>query len=360
MSVEIDFYSLEPKHRIMILEAVIGRGKCVDMSSGMCGEIYIFDQGDQVMPRYVCAKVPKRLASVTLAETAQRFVAEMEKQLSFYHHMFVHWAFDFKKVMGVPVALFRYWGSDLDKLIRAGESSSIEKLSIMIYIAEGLRHCQAKGLVSHQDLKPHNIFVRDIKTNYRDLPDFNIYKFPMIADFGLSNAFIDSGIYDGSRPYMAPEQWNRTALSPATDTFALGVIFYQLLTNGHHPVGIKLEEYWPDPSPGNSKKWTKSDGWKKWACNGAKIEEIEASNKVDPKLISLIRQMLSFKANDRPDIGTVISVLQNLFKQIDSESYEQIVLLKEYFNIQASNEPLETAWPDLSERWKLFKSEFGK
>ncbi len=344
----------------MMLEGVIGRGKCIDVSGGMCGDIYIFDQGEIVTPRYVCAKVPKLLANTTPTDIAQRFAAEMEKQLSFYHHMFVHWAFDFKSVMEVPVVLFRYWEGDLDKLIRTGKSSIVEKLSIMIYISEGLRHCQAKGLVSHQDLKPHNIFIRNIKQNYPDLPDLDIYKLPMIADFGLSNAFLDSGIYEGSRPYMAPEQWERSKLSPATDTFALGVIFYQLLTDGYHPVGIKLDEHWPNPAPGNSKKWTRPDAWKKWACEGAGIVELDTNTQVHPEATSLIKQMLSCKARDRPDIGVVISALLNQIKQIHSESYRQITFLNEHFNAQASNEPLETSWPHLSERWKFFRSEFVK
>lgn len=310
------------------------------------------------MPRYICAKVPKLLTNADPTDIAQRFVAEMDKQLSFYHHMFVHWAFDFQNVMEVPVALFRYWGSDLDKLLRTEKSSIIEKLSIMIYISEGLRHCQTKGLVSHQDLKPQNIFLRDIKPNFPELPDLDIYKFPMIADFGLSNAFLDSGIYEGARPYMAPEQWERTELSPATDTFALGVIFYQLLTNGYHPVGIKLDEHWPNPALGNSKKWTRPDSWKKWACEGAEI--VNAGAQVPSEAASLIKQMLSCKADERPNIGVVIDTLLDQLKQADSESYRQVSFLIEYFNAQASNEPLETTWPYLSERWKWFKSEFGK
>ncbi len=69
----MDFYSLEPQQKIMILEGVIGRGKCIDMSFGMCGEIY---QGEVVTSRYVCAKVPKLLANTAPADIAQRFVAE--------------------------------------------------------------------------------------------------------------------------------------------------------------------------------------------------------------------------------------------------------------------------------------------
>lgn len=358
MSEEINFYSLEPQHKIMMLEAVIGRGKCVGISGGMCGEIYIFDQGKEVIPRYVCAKIPKPLPGCTITETAQRFVAEMEKQLSFYHHAFVHWVFDFKEVMKIPVAIFRYWGSDLDKLIREVSSSNIEKLSIMTYICEGLKHCQDRGLVSHQDLKPQNIFMRDIKPNFPDLPDLDIYKFPMIADFGLSNASIDSGIYEGSRPYMAPEQWEQTALSPATDIFALGVIYYQFLTDGYHPVGIKLNEHWPNPAAGNSKKWTRPGAWRKWACSGAEIVDIDSG--ISPELIGLITTMLSPRATDRPDISNVKDVLLNQIKRLNLESHEQIEFLAKYFIQQASKEALDVTWPYLFERWEWFKLKFGK
>ena len=360
MSDKIDFYALEPQLKILMLEGIVNRGKCIDVSGGMCGEIYIFDQGEIVTPRYVCAKVPKLLGGTAPVDIAQRFVAEMEKQLSFYHHMFVHWASDFKSVLGVPVAIFRYWGSDLDKLIRTRKSSIVEMFSIMIYILEGLRHCQAKGLVAHQDLKPQNIFIRDIKPNYPDLPELDIYKFPMIADFGLSNAFMESGIYEGSRPYMAPEQWQANQLSQSTDTFALGVIFYQLLTGGYHPVGIKLSEHWPNPQAGNSKKWTRTDAWKKWACEGAKIEKIDASAQIPPQVISLVEQMLSSDACDRPDIGVVESKLLELLEQIHSESHKQVEFLIDYFNKQASHESLKAAWPHLANRWEWFKTEIGK
>jgi hypothetical protein len=123
---EVNFYSLdEPMKKMMLETSLKNKGKCVSLTSGMCGEIYIFDQGKSVIPRFVCAKIPKKLANCSSEETAKRFVSELRKQLTFYHHMFVHWAFDFKEVMGVPVALFRYWGNDVDKLLKQGGVSQL-------------------------------------------------------------------------------------------------------------------------------------------------------------------------------------------------------------------------------------------
>jgi eukaryotic-like serine/threonine-protein kinase len=357
MQDELNFYLLKPEIKKILLEKMIGHGTLVEISEGMCGEIYIFDQGIGTYPRYVCAKIPKIRNGLNPQEAAQRFVAEMNNQLKFYRHPFVHWAYDFKELMKVPVALFRYWGSDLDKLIQHNQSSEIEKYSILVYICEGLEHCYARGLVSHQDLKPQNIFIRDIKSEFTNLPQLDIYKRPLIADFGLSNASIDIGIYDGARPYMAPEQWNQQTLSPATDIFALGVIFYQLLSGGLHPVGIKLHEYWPNPLPNISKKWTRPEEWKKWSCNGAKINDPDL--KVSNNSLALIREMLSHNPNNRPNIGTFKTFLLTQIKLIDEHSFLNVNLLREHFNKFSSNESLEKSWPSLFDTWNWFQERFS-
>src|SRR5262249_59824968 len=61
---------------------------------------------------------------------------------------------------------------------------------------------------------------------------------PKIADFGLAQAteggktMTQSGFLVGTPGYMAPEQASgkRALVGPATDTYALGVVLYQLLT----------------------------------------------------------------------------------------------------------------------------------
>jgi eukaryotic-like serine/threonine-protein kinase len=245
MDGNFNFYELEDKFKRIILEGFYGRGECVLNTSGLCGEIYVFDQGVNSIPRYSCIKLPKPIKNVSNEQTASRFIRELQLQLSFYHNKFVHWAFDFDTVFNIPVASFRYWGNDLASLIKTTQPSHVTKLSLLIYICVGLKHCYCKGLIAHQDLKPANIFIQNIKSDFVGLPDLDIYDFAIVADFGLANAFIDYQVFDGSRPYMAPEQWNKNVLTQATDIFALGVILFELMTNGYHPVGIKLSDFWP-------------------------------------------------------------------------------------------------------------------
>lgn len=357
---KIVFHDLNEEQKKFILEAALGnKGKCISVSGGMCGEVYVFDQGKNVSPRYVCAKTPKPLTNTPTKETNNRFVNELKKQLSYNHQMFVHWAFDFTEVLGNPVALFRYWGNDLEKLIQKSELvSTTQKLSIIIYVCSGLSHCYKSGLVAHQDLKPANIFLRDVKGEFRDLPDLDIYNLALIADFGLANAFQESSFFGGSRPYMAPEQWSESKLSPKTDVFALGVILYELMSGGFHPAGIKLSDYWPRPLDGNTNKWTKADPWKKWAKT-ASINS-EGAPQMQPELLSLVLSMLSVEATDRPSIEEVRTSLLDIIKNASQASFEQLAFLVNHFEKNASKEPLKDRWPYLWKRWVNFEEKFEK
>ncbi|MCU9924595.1 protein kinase domain-containing protein [Aeromonas caviae] len=355
---KINFHTLDEQHKKLMLEIALGnKGECISVSGGMCGDIYVFDQGKNVTPRYVCAKIPKPLANGSIEEANNRFVNELKNQLSYNHQMFVHWAFDFSEVLGTPVALFRYWSSDLEKLIQESEvSSNIEKLSILVYVCSGLSHCYRNGLVAHQDLKPANIFLRNVRNDFRDLPDVDIYNFALIADFGLANAYLDASVFDGSRPYMAPEQWDKSSLSSKTDVFALGVILYELMTGGFHPVGIKLRDYWPQPLEGNSKKWTKVDTWRKWAKNPSVV--FEDTLQIEPNVQALIQRMLSVDPINRPSIDEVKASLLDIINNHSQESFSQLILLIDYFEKKASAEPLKESWPYLWEKWERFQKRF--
>jgi serine/threonine protein kinase len=353
----MNFYSLSEKHKIIFIENSVGnRGKCIKHTSGMCGDIYILDQGKNTFPRYVCAKIPKPSNKESNEEIARRFIREMKLQLSFNHNTYVHWAFYFDEIAGVPVASFRYWGNDLDKVIKENKASHITKISLILYTCIGLKHCYNKGLVSHQDLKPANIFVRNLKNDFKDLPNLDIYNLALVGDFGLANAFLDYNLFDGSRPYMAPEQWNEEKLSSATDVFALGVILYELLSSGYHPVGIKLTEFWPIAKSGNTKKWTKQKDWKKWIDLKCPINIIP--EKIDKNINSFIQQMLSIEPTERPDIDIVIIFL---FKQIETEckdSYNQIKFLIEHFEKDSSTLELKDRKPYLQNKWEKFELTF--
>ncbi|MFB2890149.1 protein kinase domain-containing protein [Aeromonas veronii] len=356
---DIDLYSLEDELKVLMLSTTLkGDTICVAKTSGMAGDVYIFDQGENVVPRYVCIKVPKLIDGISKHDIAKRFVQELENQLDYYHNSFVNWAFDFKVVMGVPVALFRYWGSDLDKVIKSGAASEIEKLSLVYYTCLGLTHCYENGLICHQDLKPGNIFIRDLGNSLREPPNLDVYKFAIVADFGLANAFIKYSYFEGTRPYIAPEQWNKEELSPKTDMFSLGIIIYELLSNGFHPVGIKLADYWPEPLEGNTRKWLRSNEWKAWVRSGCHIKS--ESENVSEECEIFIQRMLSIVPSERPDVHEVKTFLLEQIKKRCVDSYSQIIAIESQLGSSGKCEPLELFHPHLHNVWTSFKARFGE
>jgi serine/threonine protein kinase len=122
---------------------------------------------------------------------------------------------------------------------------------ITLQIASGIAHAHAQGIV-HRDLKPGNVMItrRGWKTD-----------FVVILDFGIARAFVPDtdvpaltppGDIFGTPPYMAPEQWRGQPVDARTDIYALGVLFFQLLT-GELPftgtLGQLMQHHLETPAP---------------------------------------------------------------------------------------------------------------
>ena len=90
-------------------------------------------------------------------------------------------------------------------------------------IADGLAYCHKNGVV-HRDLKPENILVTSDGQ-------------PVIMDFGLALTkgshrvtYSNLSATAGTPDYMAPEQIDGQRGDQRTDVYALGTIFFELLT----------------------------------------------------------------------------------------------------------------------------------
>jgi tRNA A-37 threonylcarbamoyl transferase component Bud32 len=123
-------------------------------------------------------------------------------------------------------------GPSLAEAVRAhGPLPVSTALLLMGGVAEALAAIHAAGLV-HRDLKPSNVLLSADG--------------PRVIDFGIARAIeatkmTRTGIRVGTPSFMAPEQAEGDAVSPAIDVFALGsVIAFAVL--GREPFGTGQEQ----------------------------------------------------------------------------------------------------------------------
>lgn len=110
---------------------------------------------------------------------------------------------------------------DIKRCIAAGMTPA-QALGVTVQVAMALAQVHAQGIV-HRDLKPDNLMLRE--DGSIALIDFGVAKH---AGHELGQTL--HGEIVGSPYYLSPEQASGRTVSPASDIYALGVIFHELLT----------------------------------------------------------------------------------------------------------------------------------
>jgi serine/threonine protein kinase len=117
-------------------------------------------------------------------------------------------------------------GQSLQRLLEEDGAPTPERATALTArVADGLAAAHQLGIL-HRDLKPDNVLLTHTGI-------------PKIADFGLARSVAwddGSGLQElvGTPAFMAPELFQGLPASPASDVYALGVLYYTLLT-GRHP-----------------------------------------------------------------------------------------------------------------------------
>ncbi len=124
-------------------------------------------------------------------------------------------------------------GETLQKRLERARRLPFEAvLKLASEIAQGL-HAAHQTKIVHRDLKPSNIFLR---------PSQKL----KIIDFGLAH-HVAGGEKDvqksgGTPEYMAPEQWNFTAVDGRTDLYALGILIYRMISGKVPFTAARMDE----------------------------------------------------------------------------------------------------------------------
>jgi serine/threonine protein kinase len=121
-----------------------------------------------------------------------------------------------------------------------------EALQVMIDISSALIHAHEKGFI-HRDIKPGNILFRQDGTAL--LSDFGIVKV-----VGRRTVDTRTGMSVGSPHYMSPEQASGKKISPASDLYSLGIVFYEMLTgqvpfDAEESIAVALKHLKEQPRP---------------------------------------------------------------------------------------------------------------
>ena len=114
-------------------------------------------------------------------------------------------------------------GSDCGAYLdRHGPMPVADFLPVAATMVSAVQACHRLKIV-HRDLKPQNVLINarhEIK-----LVDFGMSKMQAMPDLTRTGTIV------GTPQYLAPEMFRSTRADPRSDIYALGAIFYELLTN---------------------------------------------------------------------------------------------------------------------------------
>src|SRR5438552_2380626 len=188
---------------------------------GQGGMGAVYQARDQELDRIIALKVIRpELASNP--GILQRFKQELILSRHVTHKNVVR-IFDLGEAEGTKFITMEFVeGEDFRSVLRHhGKLSARKAVAVVQQICRALEAAHAEGVI-HRDLKPQNI-MRD--------PQGRI----VVMDFGLARSLefdgmTQTGALVGTLEYMSPEQALGTVLDQRSDLFAVGLIFYELLT----------------------------------------------------------------------------------------------------------------------------------
>ncbi len=204
----------------------------------------VYRARDPVLDRDIAIKV----MSASIAEDEdlrERFLMEARAAGGLQHPAIVT-VFDYGETDGHPYFVMEYVkGADLSELINERHHVTLKKkLDFMIDVLSGLAYAHKKGIV-HRDIKPANIRITE--DDKAKLMDFGVARL-------ASSEITKPGLVLGTPDYMAPEQVKGRDVTPATDIFSVGSVFYELLTytkpfRGDSVQGVMYNVATADPEP---------------------------------------------------------------------------------------------------------------
>lgn len=184
----------------------------------------------EVAVKIICTD---QILPVALQRTMKRFEHEARDVARLDHPNIVK-VMDYGEHNGVTFLVMPLLtGGTLSQYIsRKGRMDWKEAASLLVPIADALEYAHRHGII-HRDIKPSNILLTSNTV-------------PMLTDFGVAKILDDEVTVDltstnatvGTPEYMAPEQIVSKTVDHRADIYALGVIYYEMVTGKRPFTGV--------------------------------------------------------------------------------------------------------------------------
>jgi serine/threonine-protein kinase len=187
------------------------------LGQGGMGDLYL--GRDPALDRFVAIKMLR--AGSTADDLRERFAREARSAARLAHINIVT-IYDVGEHQGQPYIAMEYVLGEtlLEKIRRRSDLPLATKLQYVDELCAGLAHAHRAGII-HRDIKPANLIVA--AEGPLKILDFGIAR---LADSSMTQ----SGMMLGTLNYMSPEQISGPEVDHRSDIFAVGAVFYELLS----------------------------------------------------------------------------------------------------------------------------------
>jgi serine/threonine protein kinase len=197
----------------------IGKYKIVS-KIGQGATSHVYKGKDETLGRFVAIKTIA--AEVSKDETLRKRFRREAESAALLNHPNIITVYDFGEEQDkLYIAMELLEGVDLKQALAERRLTTLDqKLDVMDQICEGLAFAHSHGIF-HRDLKPANLHL---------LASGKL----KIMDFGLARLsgsdMTRTGLVMGTPHYMSPEQVRGEHVDARSDVFAMGCVFYEILT----------------------------------------------------------------------------------------------------------------------------------
>ena len=193
---------------------------------GEGGMAVVYKAFDTRLETDVAVKVirTESLPQNTVERALKRFEREA-KSLAKLNHLNIVKVMDYGEFEGQPYLVMPYLqGGTLKELLQGEPMDWQEASQLLIPIAKALGYAHQREVI-HRDVKPANILITETGE-------------PLLTDFGVAKIIDDEATMDltgthatvGTPEYMAPEQITAKSVDHRADIYALGIVFYEMVT----------------------------------------------------------------------------------------------------------------------------------